>query len=276
VEIRPLGRFEERADSGETVVAEFDNEEAAGFEVTRGLRYELPVEFVAFFAAEEGGGGFVVADFGWEVAHLFSADVGRVGDYEIEEKRCTTSGGSRERVEQIGFEECDAIRKAEAGGAALGDDEGGGGDVGGVDQGAGEFFGECDGDAARAGADVDDGETFTGEFGIAARAEFADGQAVESYFDEVLGFRARDEDVGSDFEFEAPEFLFAGEVLRGFAGGAAAEEREIRFDCLGIEDFFGVGVEPGAVAAGDVEEEEFGGECVGGDVGFADEVDALF
>jgi hypothetical protein len=45
---------------------------------------------------------------------------------------------------------------------------------------------------------------------------------------------------------------------------------------LGIEEFFGVGVEPGAVPAGDVEEEKFGGEGVGGDVGFAEEMDALF
>jgi hypothetical protein len=96
-------------------------------------------------------------------------------------------------------------------------------------------------------------------FGVAAGAEFADDEAIEGYFDEVFGFGAGDEDVGSDFEFQAPEFLLAGEVLRGFAAGAAAEEREISFNGLGIEDFFGVGVEPGAVAAGDVEEEEFGG-----------------
>jgi len=37
-----------------------------------------------------------------------------------------------------------------------------------------------------------------------------------------------------------------------------------------------VGVEPGAVTEGDVKEEEFGGESVGGDLGFTEEVDALF
>jgi hypothetical protein len=45
---------------------------------------------------------------------------------------------------------------------------------------------------------------------------------------------------------------------------------------LGIEDFFGVGIEPGAVSVGDVEEEEFGGEGVGRDVGFAEEMDGSF
>ena len=31
-----------------------------------------------------------------------------------------------------------------------------------------------------------------------------------------------------------------------------------------------MGIEPGAVLLGDVEEEEFGGESIGGDVGFAE------
>ena len=76
-----MGRFEERADGGEGVVAEFEDEEATGFEVARGFRDQQAVEFVAFFATVEGGGGFVVADFGWEGAGFFAADVGRVGDY---------------------------------------------------------------------------------------------------------------------------------------------------------------------------------------------------
>ena len=37
-----------------------------------------------------------------------------------------------------------------------------------------------------------------------------------------------------------------------------------------------MGVEPGAVAAGDVEEQEFSSESVGRDVGFAEEMNALF
>jgi len=158
----------------------------------------------------------------------------------------------------------------------LGYHKGGGRDVGGVDFGGREFFGKGNGDAAGAGADVDGGEAFAREFGVAPRAEFADSQAIESDFDEVFGFGARDKNVGCDFEFEAPEFLFTGEVLGWFAGGSAVEEGEVGFDGLGIEEFLWVGVEPGAVAASDVEEEEFGSEGVGGDVGFAEEMDALF
>jgi len=126
--------------------------------------------------------------------------------------------------EEIGFLEGDAVGETESGGVALGDFEGGRGDVGGVDFGGREFFGKGYGDAAGAGPDVDDGEAVAGEFGIAGRAEFADGEAIESDFDEVFGFGTWDEDVGSDFEFEAPEFLLAREVLRRFAGGAAAEK----------------------------------------------------
>jgi hypothetical protein len=44
------------------------------------------VEFVAFFAAVEGGVGFVVADFDGEGGGFFAADVRRVGDDEIEEE----------------------------------------------------------------------------------------------------------------------------------------------------------------------------------------------
>ena len=54
--------------------------------MVRGFRNQQAVEFVAFFAAIEGGGWFVIADFDGEGAGFFAADVGRVGDDEIEEK----------------------------------------------------------------------------------------------------------------------------------------------------------------------------------------------
>jgi hypothetical protein len=45
---------------------------------------------------------------------------------------------------------------------------------------------------------------------------------------------------------------------------------------LGTENFLWVGIEPGAVPASYVEEEKFGGEGIGGDMGFAEKVNALF
>jgi len=43
-------------------VAKFENEEAAGFQMAGGFGNQSAVEFVAFFAAVERGGG-LVADF---------------------------------------------------------------------------------------------------------------------------------------------------------------------------------------------------------------------
>lgn len=51
-----------------------------------GLRDKLAIEFISFFAAVEGGGWFMIADFRGEGGAFFSADVGRVGDDEIEER----------------------------------------------------------------------------------------------------------------------------------------------------------------------------------------------
>jgi len=169
----------------------------------------------------------------------------------------------------------DAVGETEAGGVALGNFQGGFGDVGGVDGGGRKFFGQGDGNAAGAGADVNDGEVLALEARRAAGAEFADGEAIESHFDEVLGFGAGDQDVGIHFEFEAPKFLFAGEVLRGFAERATAQEREIFFGAFGGENFFGVGIEPGTVVSGDMEQEKFGGESERGNGGGAKLLDAL-
>jgi hypothetical protein len=84
VEIGPFRSFEEGANGGERVVAQFEDEQAAEFEVGRGFQDERAVKFVAFFAPEEGGGRFVIADFDGEYAGFFAADVGRIGNYEIE------------------------------------------------------------------------------------------------------------------------------------------------------------------------------------------------
>ena len=66
-DVRPFGRVEEWLHRGEAVVAEFEDEDAAGIEVRGGLRDEVGVEFVAFFAAKERDFGFVVADFACSV-----------------------------------------------------------------------------------------------------------------------------------------------------------------------------------------------------------------
>ena len=80
-EVCPVGGIEEGADGGKGVVAEFEDEEASGFEMASGFRDEFGVKFVAFFAAEEGGGRLVIADFDGKGVGFLAGDVGRVGDY---------------------------------------------------------------------------------------------------------------------------------------------------------------------------------------------------
>ena len=152
--------------------------------------------------------------------------------------------------------------------------ESGGGNIGGVDGCAGKFFGERDGDTSRACADVGDYETVAGGFLRAAGAELAESEAIERDFDEVFGFRARNQDVRGDFKFEAPEFLFAGEMLRRFATGAASDQRQKCVDVGGIHRFFGMGVEPGAIALKNVEQKQFSREGVRGDARVAETRDA--
>jgi len=84
--ICPGACVEERLDGGEAVVSEFEDEDAAGPEVRGGLRDEIGVEFVAFFAAVESDFRFVIADFAHEGGGFPAADVGGVADDEVEER----------------------------------------------------------------------------------------------------------------------------------------------------------------------------------------------
>ncbi len=94
-------------------------------------------------------------------------------------------------------------------------------------------------------------------------AEFAYGEAVEGNFDDVFGFGAGNQHVGTYFEFESPEFLFAGEMLRWFAIRAAGDQGE---EALGVgagDLLFGMGVKPGAVAAQHMKKQQLGRQRIG-------------
>ena len=139
-----------------------------------------------------------------------------------------------------------------------------------------QLFGQGDGDAAGAGTDVGDEEAGAVVFVGATGAEFAESEAVESDFDKVFGLGAGNQDVGSNFERKAPEFLFAGEMLHGNARDAPVEKILIRERFFGREFGFGMGVNVGTFALSGVEEEQFGGERVRRDVGGAKLGDAVF
>jgi hypothetical protein len=85
-DVRPGRRFKQRLNRRERVVAEFENEQAAGFEARGGLRDEVCVKLIAFFAAVKSELGFVIADFPSERGPFPAADVGRIANNKIKER----------------------------------------------------------------------------------------------------------------------------------------------------------------------------------------------
>src|SRR5207302_6211224 len=85
--ICPGRSVKERLNSGQAVVAEFEDEDAAGLEMCGGLCDEIGVQFVAFFAAVESNFRFVVAHYAHERRGFAAPDVGGIAHDEIEETR---------------------------------------------------------------------------------------------------------------------------------------------------------------------------------------------
>src|SRR5580692_3103725 len=93
------------------------------------------------------------------------------------------------------------------------------GNVGRMDFGLGEFFGESHCDTARSRADVYDAN-WAGR-GRPASVVFLN--HFQDGFNYVLSFWTGNEYCGSDDEVHAPEFLVAGNVLCGHSAGALLE-----------------------------------------------------
>lgn len=185
------------------VVADFHEEPAAGRERLPCLGDEALVNVQAGGAGVERGFWLVVADLFFE--YFIFGNVGRVGNDGVED--FFHHGG-----EQVRFEEANAGFELVAFGIFAGEFECGGGGVEGGDGGPWQRMSEGQGDGSAACADVSD----------AKGCGF--GEAGEGGFDEVLGFRARDEDIGRHVQGETVEFLFAEDVLDRLVPGAAGEE----------------------------------------------------
>ena len=148
--------------------------------------------------------------------------------------------------EQVGAVEGDAAIETEARGIGARDFQRVGGNFRGVNFGLRQLGGERQRNTAGAGADVDD-------------SWLRDVQAnLEHGFDQVLGFRARDQDSRADDEVQSPEFLVAGDVLRGNAASALLEGFVVASLFVGRKFALGMGVEIGAIAAEDEHQQDFG------------------
>src|SRR5258708_21953096 len=80
----------------------------------------------------------------------------------------------------------------------------------------------------------------------------------------MLGFGARDEDGGADFQCEAVELLLAGDVLDGLVVQAAGDAVFVRGALAGAEFAVGVSDEGDARDLQGMEEEQFSVACGGG------------
>ena len=74
-------------------------------------------------------------------------------------------------------------------------------------------------------SDVRNQKPFAVRFLRPPAREFTQRQAVERDFDDMFRFRPGNKHVRRNFKFQTPEFLFAGEVLRGLAVRATINQR---------------------------------------------------
>jgi hypothetical protein len=118
-------------------------------------------------------------------------------------------------VEQVALDEPDPAAHIVPIGISCGDVERGRGNVRRDDAGGGELDGQRDGEAAAAGADIDQASHQR------ARPE------RHRLFDHELSFGARNQHVARDFEVQPPEFPVTGDVGDWLAFGAPGDERLI-------------------------------------------------
>jgi hypothetical protein len=232
-------------------VAEFEGEKAFGAQRFPCERDEATVDGEAVCAGEEGEMGLVLDDFALHGGGVGGRDVGWVRDDGVEEHAGLQAG------EEIAFSETYAVAEAEAEGVVAGELQREQRDVSGEDFEHGLVGGECERDGSGACADVED----------VHRLE-ALARPGEDSFDEVFGFRARDEGVRGDAEFEAEEFLQAEEVLQWDGCGAALCESAEGFEVCFGQWGFGVSENPGARLREGVGEQELG--VAAGDGSFGD------
>src|ERR1035441_2883252 len=229
------GGCQQRGDGFGLAEADFESKEAALDERGEGRGDEAAVDFEAVVSGEEREGGFVVADLDGERGAVGQGNVGRVGGDDLE----MLAGDGRE---QIAFKEPNVAGNAVSSRVLARDCQGGGGQIDSGDLRMRQMMSEGYGDAAGAGAHIDD-----------ARSWKAGGQ-FEGLLDQVLGLGARDQHIRRNAKGQAVELGFADDVLNGLSPVAALEKLVIAAS-FGIgELLLGMGQQPGYALAENVEE----------------------
>src|SRR5258708_32972581 len=144
------------------------------------------------------------------------------------------------------------------------DFKGSGREVGSVDFGGRQFFGEGESDAAGASSDVGDAQVRVGREFLCASP--LNRNEVERRLNQVFGLRARNEDCRGDDEIHTPEFLVASDVLRGDSAGSLSESSFVPGLLIAGKLALRMRVEIRAVAVEREHEQGFGGQAWRGNI----------
>ncbi len=176
-EFVPVGQ--QRGDGFALPLADLQRENAVGPQRGARLGDEASIDVEAVRPGEERGGGFMVAHLGMEAAAVGGGNVRRIRHNKVKGQFAR-----RKRIQQIGLNEADAVRKPVARGVRRGDFERSGGEIDGGDVRAWQVVGQRNSDGSRAGANVENPQRPRG-------IEFS-----QNCFDKLLGLGPRNEDGG--------------------------------------------------------------------------------
>src|SRR5260370_5756980 len=95
IDISPHGIFQKRADSRMGVVSQLEDKDSSGLHALRRLADQRLIKVVSAFAGIKRQLWLVLADLPLEGRFFIAADVGRIADDEIEQKRLVTHDWGR-------------------------------------------------------------------------------------------------------------------------------------------------------------------------------------
>jgi hypothetical protein len=202
----------------------FQDQGAAGVEEGRGFGNNAPDKVKAVFPAVQGKKGFP-PHFRGKGRYDRGGDIRRIADDEVETERSGEAryGGFPYAVKEIAFDKADGqFCSRQELSVFPGDGQGFAGDIRGADPEGGPLVFQGDGQGARTGTEVQEGDRRGGgEGGI---ADSGAGKFVYAAFrglHQGFGVGPGDQDIGGYDEVQTPEFLAAQNVGHALPGPAA-------------------------------------------------------
>src|ERR1700733_4251414 len=123
-----------------------------------------------------------------------------------------------------------------------------------------QFVSQRNGEATRACSNIGDAQYSARQSRIHMDLQAAWTEPRQSYFHHMLGLRPRNQHCGRYLEFEAPEFLLAGKILRRLSCRTACDQRTVFVRISSFEQHLRMRVEPSAIAPEPMYKQKFCGE----------------